>query len=56
MEAVAHKKKLHSITEAALKRFQKGLNADPDDKILKEVYPDMIHEFKTNVKQVYDAL
>ena len=53
---MVHKKKVWNITEAALKRFQKGLNADPNDKILKDVYPDMIHEFKTIIKQVYDAV
>ena len=56
MEAVAHEKQLHSITEAALKWFQKGLNANPDDKILKEVYPNMICEFKATVKQVYNPV
>ena len=56
MEAVAHEKQLHSIMKAALKRFQKGLNADPDDKILKEVYPNMIYEFKTTIRQVYNPV
>ena len=56
MEAVAHEKQLHSIMEAALKRFQKGLNANPDDKILKEVYPNMILKFKATIKQVYNPM
>ena len=55
-EAVAHEKHLKHLMESAIKKFMKGLAADPDDPPVAEVMPTLIQNFKLAIKTMYDPV
>ena len=55
-EAIAHEKHLQTLVKMALKRFMKGLNAEPDDIPLPKVMLTLIQKFKRSIKGVCDMV
>ena len=55
-EVIAHEKLLQDLTEKAMKRFMKGLDADLDDQPLPEVVPTLVRKFKSAIKEVYEPV